>query len=84
MAAPDFNFLQGKFARMKEAADMLHKQAATTKAEMRKGKIAASMSSIKTAAGKRMVCSFLRCTGCDFVQVEAAHPDGADHARCCR
>ena len=59
VVAPDYNFFQCELARMKEAADMLHEQAATTKAEMRKVKIAASTSTIKSAAGKRTVRSFL-------------------------
>ena len=53
VVAPDYNFFQCELARMKEAADMLHEQAAATKEEMRKGNIAASISTIKSAAGKR-------------------------------
>ena len=59
VVAPGYGFLQGELARMKEAADMLHEQAAATKAEMRKGKIATSTATIKSAAGKRTVRSFL-------------------------
>ena len=68
---PAIGHVMAEMARLKEASDLFVLQHEENKKEARKGKVASALSSIKSAAGKRSVCSkipFVACSHHCFVR----------------